>query len=130
VIAGSDRANYFPIAFMRLRVLSVPPLPDLKAWFSTNPLDHLATVSDLKKLVCSRIPALDDANIQDASLVFVLDDFELLNESGIDVVRDGDLIHIKLLSGLPIIQPASRESQLYVYLVRAIEQTCLGLRRT
>jgi hypothetical protein len=92
-------------------------------------LDHLSTVSDLKKLFCSRIPALNDANIQDDSLVFFLDDFELLDESGIDVVRDGDLIHIKLLSGQPIIHPGSRESQLYVYLVWAIEQTCLGLRR-
>jgi hypothetical protein len=86
---------------MRLRILTTPPLPDVKAWFSTLPLDPSATVADFKTDICSRIQSLKDARIHADDIALVLDDFDLLNESSIDVVRDGDLISLKLLPGKP-----------------------------
>jgi hypothetical protein len=92
LFAGSDREN---LMTMRLRIQTVPPLPKLKAWFPVDSTDSWATVHDLKSALCSRVQVLRDASVQALHVVLFLDDFELLKESDINVVRDGDLICIK-----------------------------------
>ncbi|KAI9069562.1 hypothetical protein FKP32DRAFT_60375 [Trametes sanguinea] len=74
---------------MRLKVESVPPLPHVKAWFSAH---ALPSVLDLKASLCADLHALSDAHIKPEDILLLLDDFELLDSSSIDVVRDGDLI--------------------------------------
>ncbi|KAG6865384.1 hypothetical protein C0991_003087 [Blastosporella zonata] len=80
---------------MRLRLQTKAPLPELKAWFAPHPDNVPATVSELKLAICRQIPAL---RAQEGSLLLLLDDFELLDDNPLDVVRDGDLIHIKPLN--------------------------------
>ncbi|OSD01695.1 hypothetical protein PYCCODRAFT_1411887 [Trametes coccinea BRFM310] len=77
---------------MRLKVESVPPLPHVKAWFSAN---ALPSVLDLKTSLCTDLHALKQGRVQPQDILLLLDDFELLDSSSIDVVRDGDLIVIK-----------------------------------
>ncbi|PCH41662.1 hypothetical protein WOLCODRAFT_132061 [Wolfiporia cocos MD-104 SS10] len=74
---------------MRVKVESVHPLPTVKAWFSV----HSATnIEALKEVLCSDLHTLQTAQIRARDITLVLDDFELLDPSPIDVVRDGDLI--------------------------------------
>ncbi|KZT13197.1 uncharacterized protein LAESUDRAFT_754192 [Laetiporus sulphureus 93-53] len=77
---------------MRIKVESAPPLPPVKAWFSTH---SATTVLELKSVLCADLHALRDDGIQGQDIALVLDDFELLDASPIDVVRDGDLVVIK-----------------------------------
>ncbi|CCM05892.1 uncharacterized protein FIBRA_08130 [Fibroporia radiculosa] len=83
---------------MRVKISSAPPLPVCKAWFSVY---SASTVLELKLLLCSDLPALRDARLDAKDLVLVLEEFELLDSSPIDVVRDGDLIVIKRNSLVP-----------------------------
>ena len=80
---------------MRLRLQTFSPLPELKAWFIPEIQDVQETVFTLKELVCQGIPQLRANQIHAQDLVFLLDGFELLNDSPISVVRDGDLIIVK-----------------------------------
>ncbi|EJF63140.1 hypothetical protein DICSQDRAFT_56957 [Dichomitus squalens LYAD-421 SS1] len=77
---------------MRVKVESVAPLPHLKAWFTLN---AIPTVHDLKTALCIDLLPFRDAAVHAQQLTLLLDDFELLDSSPIDVVRDGDLIVIK-----------------------------------
>ncbi|EMD31767.1 hypothetical protein CERSUDRAFT_119350 [Gelatoporia subvermispora B] len=77
---------------MRVKVESIPPLPTIKAWFGVH---SASTVSDFKSVLCSDLPALRDARTQARDILLVLEDYELLDASPVDVVRDGDLIFIK-----------------------------------
>ena len=82
---------------MRLRIVTNAPLPPLKAWFFDGSLQPSATILDLKDAICSHIHSFRDAHIQGREIALSLNEFELLNELGINVVRDGDLISIKLV---------------------------------
>ncbi|KAH9921566.1 uncharacterized protein BXZ73DRAFT_79949 [Epithele typhae] len=77
---------------MRVKLEILAPLPPLKAWYSPS---ALSTVRDLKNSLCAELQPLQDAGILPDELVLLLDDFEILDSSQIDVVRDGDLIVIK-----------------------------------
>ena len=74
---------------MRVKVETLAPLPPLKAWFSCA---ALSTVRDLKASLCAILKPLQDGRVGIEELILLLDDFELLDASSIDVVRDGDLI--------------------------------------
>ncbi|TFK35044.1 hypothetical protein BDQ12DRAFT_326920 [Crucibulum laeve] len=84
---------------MRLRIQTFPPLPDLRVWFIPDLLVQLHTVLDLKLAICLRIQALKDVGVTGQDVVLLLDEFELLNDSPFNVVRDGDLICVKLSAG-------------------------------
>jgi len=91
---------------MRLRFQTVSPLPELKAWYSTDP-DAVSdggssTIAHLKHTICLQIPALRQFGVNGRQLVLLLDSFELLDDSPLSVVRDGDLICIEIR---PSVQP-------------------------
>ncbi|KAI1788926.1 hypothetical protein LXA43DRAFT_1023232 [Ganoderma leucocontextum] len=77
---------------MRVKVESVAPLPPVKAWFSAH---AIPTVHDLKTALCADLLPFNHAGVRAQDLILLLDDFELLHSSPIDVVRDGDLIILK-----------------------------------
>ena len=74
---------------MRVKVECGPPLPQTKAWFVVPPV---ATVADLKDTLCNSLPALVHAKTTSGGIALYLDGFELLDDSTVEVVRDGDLI--------------------------------------
>lgn len=79
--------------FMRVRILSESEqqtnLPQIKSWFN---VDKENTVVSLKLSLCASVPALRDAHVRATELVLTLDGFELLNDSSVHILRDGDLI--------------------------------------
>lgn len=89
---------------MRIRVASTPPLPLLRVWYplpestpprastSRLPAQQLLTIQSLKQRLCSDLKALHDAPVRPEEIILLMDDFELLDSSGVDVLRDGDLI--------------------------------------
>ena len=74
---------------MRIKVESTPPLATFKAWFVVS---AASSVQDLKESLCSDIPVLHEQEVTANEITLVLDGFELLDSSSIDVVRDGDLV--------------------------------------
>ena len=77
---------------MRIRILSQSEqtnLPVIRSWFN---VDRESTVTSLKLSLCASLPALRDARVRAEELVLTLDDFELLNGSPINILRDEDLI--------------------------------------
>jgi hypothetical protein len=95
-------AYVIPVPLMRIRILSEleqTNLPVIRSWFN---VDRENTVTSLKLSLCASVPALRDAHVRAEELVLTLDDFELLDDSPIHILRDGDLIwyaeHVYLLS--------------------------------
>ncbi|KAI0313247.1 hypothetical protein OF83DRAFT_1142260 [Amylostereum chailletii] len=82
---------------MRIRISTSPPLPSLKAWFPINEKEtpEERTVISLKKLLCANVEALRNARVQSYEIALLLDDFDLLDETTLDVLRDGDLVCIE-----------------------------------
>lgn len=74
---------------MRIKVECGPPLSLFKAWFI---VPSVSTVLDLKESLCAEIPGLQEQGVGAEAIHLVIDGFELLDSSLIDVVRDGDLI--------------------------------------
>ena len=83
---------------MRLRIQTLSPLPELKAWFIPEIQGAHETVFDLKELICRDIPQLRAAQIHAQHLLLLLEGFELLNDSPISAVRDGDLVVVKVVA--------------------------------
>ncbi|KAJ8697734.1 hypothetical protein PTI98_004510 [Pleurotus ostreatus] len=81
---------------MRIKIQTNNPLPPLKAWYATNSLEGPnPTIADLKKQICTNVEGIRAAmKGKTAQLALTLDDFELLDASPLDVLRDGDLIVI------------------------------------
>ncbi|KAI0829242.1 hypothetical protein BC628DRAFT_1315291 [Trametes gibbosa] len=77
---------------MRLKVQTASPLPLLKAWFTTHPVP---SILHLKAALCTELAPLVHGRVHPRDILLLLDDFELLDASPIDVVRDGDLVLIK-----------------------------------
>lgn len=82
---------------MRIKVTTSPPLPPLKAWFpippthgSTSSTVCKPTVASFKSHLCSSLPVL--RGFAPASLCLSIDGFQLLDDSELEVVRDGDLV--------------------------------------
>lgn len=97
---------------MRLRIQTLAPLPELKAWYfadsDTLSDNVLSTVTHLKQAICLQVPALRQLGVNGHQLVLLLDNFELLDDSPLNVVRDGDLVCIRIL---PSLQPAIRHKR-------------------
>jgi hypothetical protein len=72
---------------MRIRVSSEEPR--LKAWYN---LTNAITIGQLKRALCTDLKALNDASTLASELDLLLDDFELLDESSVNVLREGDLV--------------------------------------
>ncbi|KXN80901.1 hypothetical protein AN958_06848 [Leucoagaricus sp. SymC.cos] len=98
---------------MRLRIQTLPPLPDLKAWFIQDEHQTPASIGDLKQLLCSNIGILKGAGVIPGDVQLLLDDFELLNESPFAAaLRDGDLLCIKAVrSSTTRRRPKSEEKE-------------------
>jgi hypothetical protein len=77
--------------------------PELKAWYFTDSdtfseSDNiLSTVPHLKQAICLQVPALRKFGVNGHQLVLLLDNFELLDGSPLNDVRDGDLVCIRSL---------------------------------
>lgn len=85
-------AYVIAVHLMRIRILSEfkqTNLPEIRSWFN---VDRENTVTSLKLSLCASVPALRDAHVRTEELVLILDDFELLDDSPIHILRDGDLI--------------------------------------
>lgn len=80
---------------MRLRLQTLPPLPALKAWFIPDLPVAPSTIHNLKEAICQRVQVLQDGRIAERHIDLILDEFELLSDSPLAVVRDGDLVYIK-----------------------------------
>lgn len=76
---------------MRIRVLAEPQsgVPQVKSWFN---VEQESTVGALKLSLCASISALREARVKAVELVLLLDDFELLDNTAVHVLRDGDLV--------------------------------------
>ena len=76
---------------MRIRVLAESQfgVPNVRSWFN---IEQENTVASLKSSLCASISALREARVQAIELVLLLDDFELLDNSAVHVLRDGDLV--------------------------------------
>lgn len=85
---------------MRLRIQTKAPLPELKAWYTPDSETAPETVSELKNAICQNVQTLRASGVSGYQVLLLLDDFQLLDDSPLDVVRDGDLICIKMLPGL------------------------------
>lgn len=74
---------------MRIKLESDSPLPVIRAWFY---VDAVSTVKDLKHSICSKLPQFSDANIKQQNVILLLDDYELLDSSPADILRDSDTV--------------------------------------
>jgi hypothetical protein len=82
-----------PIPAMRIRLRSSPPLPPLKAWFvipSTFSMDS-NTITDLKREIHSRFLTSNET-LHTSQITLELDEFELLDDSSLNVIRENDLL--------------------------------------
>ncbi|PFH49131.1 hypothetical protein AMATHDRAFT_5165 [Amanita thiersii Skay4041] len=90
---------------MRLRVQTLPPLPDLKAWFVPRPKGPVLvvkTIQDIKLSLSYDLPLLQQKGFEPSNLKLHLEGFELLDDLPFDeVLRDGDLISIQYLGAAP-----------------------------
>jgi hypothetical protein len=83
---------------MRLRIQTLPPLPDLKAWFIPDPHKTPDSIREFKRTLCSSVVVLKEEDVASDDIQLLLDDFELLDESPFAAaLRDGDLIFEKAL---------------------------------
>ncbi|KAH7930316.1 hypothetical protein BV22DRAFT_1028542 [Leucogyrophana mollusca] len=80
---------------MRIRVSLVHPFPVFKAWVPVDGADSIQTVEHLKNDLCSRLAVLRDLRVKSRELILLVDEFELLDDSPISIVRDGDLVCVK-----------------------------------
>ncbi|KAG1888746.1 hypothetical protein F4604DRAFT_965463 [Suillus subluteus] len=74
---------------MRLKISTVHPLGPLKAWFALN--DEAHTIAQLKCALCARLPI----GVQAENMTLMMDEYDLLDESPISILRDGDAVCIK-----------------------------------
>ncbi|KAI9448477.1 hypothetical protein H4582DRAFT_2124482 [Lactarius indigo] len=79
---------------MRIRVLaeSQSGVPQVRSWFN---IDQEDTVASLKYSLCASISSLREARVQAIELVLLLDDFELLDNTAVHILRDGDLVCLR-----------------------------------
>lgn len=74
---------------MRLKISTVHPLSPFKAWFSLDTLaDNVYTVAHLKRTLCARLPL----GLIDHNITLVMDDYDLLDDSPVSILRDGDTV--------------------------------------
>ena len=85
---------------MRLRIQTLPPLPELKVWFIPRPTNatlSLHTIAELKRALCHDIKLLQSEGLQHYDIRLLLDGFELLGDLPYhEVLRDGDLVCVQV----------------------------------
>jgi hypothetical protein len=104
---------------MRVRLQSQPPLPLLKAWFEiplalVNPQE---TIEDLKVELCRKVltppwtgkhgpsdTLKGNEKLRADQIILEIDDFELLDGSAVNVIRENDLILYTLILVLPMLE--------------------------
>jgi hypothetical protein len=74
----------------RIRLQSCALLPSFRVWFLVP--QHVVDVQSLKRVICTQLPALKGLDISPTQLILEIDDFELIDECAIDLVRDGDIL--------------------------------------
>ncbi len=74
---------------MRIRLISHPPLAQLKVWFATN--GESGSILDLKRKLIREIDSLHGVFV--GQLLLELDGFELLDSTAcVHVLKDNDLV--------------------------------------
>ncbi|KAG1785925.1 uncharacterized protein HD556DRAFT_1418851 [Suillus plorans] len=74
---------------MRLKISTIHPLGPFKAWFALD--DEAHTITQLKRALCARLPI----GMQADNITLVMDEYDLLDDSPISILRDGDAVCIK-----------------------------------
>lgn len=74
---------------MRIKLQTEPPLPPLKAWLNIH---SESTILQLKHSIRTKIEVIHNVVTSSSDLVLILDDFQLLDNIEIDVIRDGDCV--------------------------------------
>lgn len=78
---------------MRFRLITRPPLPPVKAWFTiADDVKRTQTIVDLKRDICDRVPALEQELLEGKDIQLSIEDFDLLDEEEVAVVRENDII--------------------------------------
>ncbi|TFY63357.1 hypothetical protein EVG20_g6353 [Dentipellis fragilis] len=106
---------------MRVKIQASPPLPEIKAWFSLSNLSPSSSVALLKHELCKTLSTLRESGVHGRDLILLLDDFELLGETSIDIIKDGDMICLQMRTVLPK-RKAAREASPSRKKVRLYEQ--------
>jgi len=75
---------------MRVRLSSRPPLPPIRAWFSITTTSQ--SIAELKHDICEGIPALRGEGVNAEELTLSVDDFDLLDDGSVDILRENDLV--------------------------------------
>jgi hypothetical protein len=81
---------------MRVRLSASLGAEAIKAWFNVD-TSTLLTILDLKTKLCSSLDALRDLCLASTDVQLLVDGFELLDDSTVDVLREGDLIQCVVL---------------------------------
>jgi hypothetical protein len=78
---------------MRIRLRSSPPLAPLKAWFEipSTLLMDTNSITDLKREIHHRLLTSNET-LRTSQIILELDDFELLDDSSLTVIRENDLL--------------------------------------
>ncbi|KAI0786529.1 hypothetical protein C8Q75DRAFT_808499 [Abortiporus biennis] len=76
---------------MRIKFESSPPLPIFKAWFY---ITKEKTLSELKTGLAAQISSNGNKFLA-SDLLLLLDDFELLDSSSVEILREGDTIQLR-----------------------------------
>ncbi|KAL5527579.1 hypothetical protein ACEPAG_6380 [Sanghuangporus baumii] len=81
---------------MRFRVASRPPVKPLKAWFDIPNDGSVIDILGVKSQLCSRLRQLaeDGTIVAPTEISLFIEDFELLDDSSLDVIQENDLVHI------------------------------------
>ncbi|KAG2130455.1 uncharacterized protein EDB93DRAFT_1180108 [Suillus bovinus] len=74
---------------MRLKISTAYPLGPFKAWFALD--DEAHTIAQLKCALCAWLPI----GMQADNITLMMDEYDLLDDSPMSILRDGDAVCIK-----------------------------------
>lgn len=74
----------------RIRVKSAQPLPEFRAWIPIP--QGVETIGNLKVRIAESIQTTRNINFEPHSLVLELEDYELLDGSPVNLLRESDVI--------------------------------------
>ena len=85
---------------MRFRIAAKPPLAPFKAWFDISDNDSIFDIRGVKAQICSRISQLSAASgcpLTSEQIILYIDDFELLDDSSLQVIKENDLVQYVIM---------------------------------
>ena len=98
---------------MRVRLSADFGDASLKAWFFLDP-DVVSTIRQVKENLCMQLDFLKQLERKPHHICLLLDEFELLDETPIKVLREGDLLWYVTFVHLPLPKlSSSRKYQCY-----------------